>query len=358
MQSVKIKRHRPLAIINKSLITYHTGCICSVDLYNNKVQTIYKLPVSAKDSLFMWSRLYERLFRREIRAAVKADESHLIYVFDKTVYCLNIITGENREELKLRKGTSSPYYFCKLQGIRGFEDGIVFGEYLQNPDRLEKVGIYRRSIDTEEWKCVYRFPAGSIRHIHGIVSAPEHKCVYILTGDRDNEAGLWKATDDFSTVEPYVIGSQQNRAVHLYPVGDKLIYATDTPNEPNYIYSIDGKNRSINKIQTINGSCIYASESKDFIFISSTVEPDERIRGWRSWINYKLGPGILSKEVCVYKIWKESLRIEIIATFHKDAFPYKLFQYGQCDSIYDEERMKLLLYPIAVKKYDGKLLEI
>lgn len=356
MQSVIGKRHRPLAIFDDLLITYHVGCISSLKLVNTEEKDIYRLQGSKRDIFFAWSRLYERLLRKEIRAAIKLDDDHLIYIYNKTIYNFSLSARNNQEELKLRSGTSSPYYFCNIKDVAGFKDGIAFGEYVQNNDRSEKIGIYRRLCGVGEWHRVYEFPAGVIRHIHGMVSAPDHKCVYILTGDKDNEAGIWKATNDFESVEPFLVGSQQNRAVHMYVVGNRLIYATDTPNEENYIYSVDVKEGTIDRLVKINGSCIYASESKSYIFVSSTVEPDERICGWKSWINYKLGPGILNRDVCVYRIRKDNLRIDKVATFKKDALPYKLFQYGQCETLYDEERGQLLIYPIAVKKYDGRII--
>lgn len=352
------KRYRPLAYFGDLLIVYHAGSLISIDINTDTESILCKVSASTRDKIFAWSRLYERLFRREIRATIKADDSHLVYAYNKMIYCLDICSGENKEELRLRNGVSNPYYFCKVAGVKGFEDGVLFGEYLQNRERQEKVGIYARSSQTGQWRSVFEFPVGIIRHIHGIVSAPEHECVYILTGDKDNEAGIWKATNNFNSVEPVLIGCQQYRAVRLFVVGKKIIYATDTPNETNYIYSYDCQDHKLQRLKMLNGSCIYASESKDYIYISSTVEPDERISGWRSWVNYKLGSGILSRDVYVYKITKDNLHIDSIATFKKDFLPYKLFQYGQCDTLFDEKRGKLLLYPIAVKKHDGKLLII
>jgi hypothetical protein len=353
-----LRGHRPLEVFGDTLLTFHLGCIFAVDLTSGKQKCMLHLPEKRADWFFERSRLYERLTRREIRAAVKLDDRCLIYVYNKRIYCLNVSTGENREEVCLRPRTSAPYYFCRIRGIKGFSDGVVFGDYAANHDRSEPIRIYRRPLTAERWDCIYEFSAGSVRHIHGIVSDPEHGCVYILTGDRDGESGIWITKNDFQTVEPYLVGNQQNRAVHLFLCGERLVYATDTPNETNYIYSLAEKNGIVSAeiIQKINGSCIYASESSNAIFFSSTVEPDERVRGWRSWFNYMLGPGILSRDVYLYRVRKNDLHVDVIASFKKDCFPYKLFQYGQCAMIYDEKRKQLLVYPIAVKKYDGSLL--
>ena len=178
---------------------------------------------------------------------------------------------------------------------------------------------------------------------------------YIFTGDQENEAGLYEASESFDRVEPIKTGRQQYRAVIGFDTPRGLLYATDAVNERNYVYLLDKANE-LQKICELNGSCIYGTEFQGKYYFSTTVEPDENNCGVTSWISTKRGKGILSDDVQVIRI-DIDMKSEIIMRLKKDVYPMKLLQYGAVQFNHgDGER--LWCYPVAVKRYDGIALSI
>ena len=104
---------------------------------------------------------------------------------------------------------------------------LFFGEYFGNPDRAE-VHVYG-SDDGRSWEVAHTFPAGSIRHVHGVHADPYRGGVWVLTGDDDQESGLYWSDDDLATLEPVVSGTQRARAVAVLPRPEAGIVPTDTP---------------------------------------------------------------------------------------------------------------------------------
>ena len=355
------KRHRPLLVMGDKVITCCRGKICSLDVDSGKSELITHLPVPKWKRALSYFRFFERLLRIEARTAVILDEEHILISMDGYSYCVNVKNGEMVREYSYRNSMSNPRRMCRIEGIDGFDDCIAYGEYLLNSKRTKPSGVFVRKLDKADWKMVFEFPAGKVRHIHSIIPSPKNNCVYILTGDLDNESGIWVAKDSFRTVYPMLIGSQMYRSGSLYETDDGLIYPTDTALEQNYVYFLkkcENNEWKSSIITEMDGSCVSSAQTADKVLISTTVEADESIRGWKSWINMKRGPGIKSDYAQLLSVDKKTLEAKTIIQFKKDFLPYKLFQYGHM-KIYDmPSKRTVLVYPIGVKKYDGKLLKL
>ncbi len=355
------KRHRPLAVVGGRLITCHFGKIYSLDTDSGKAECICTLPVSGFKRALSRIRIAERLLRIEAKIAIASGDENIFVSFDGAMYNVNLKTKTAVKELSYRNGMNNPMYLAEIDGIDGFDNGVVFGEYVLNPQRKNPCAIFFRNAVSAEWSKVYEFPAGTVRHIHGVIPSKKLNCVFVVTGDLDNESGIWLAKDNFKSVEPLLHGKQKYRTGYLYEAENGLIYPTDTALEQNYIY-LACKNENgewFNKVITeIDGSCVSASETAEKAIISTAVEPDERVRGWRSWINMKIGPGIKSKYAQLISVDKKTLATKNIIKFKKDILPYRLFQYGHM-KIFDVPCKKcVVVYPIGVNKYDGKLIEL
>ena len=249
----------------------------------------------------------------------------------------------------------------RIIGVQGFEDAIVFGSYWGNPNH-ETVSIYsvKYGVDDCNWEVKFSFPKNTVRHIHNIIPDKRKSCVYILTGDADEESGVWIAKDNFSDVKPLLIGKQKYRTCHIFPFGDGFLLPTDSPTEINtlteYLCS-DDEIYSSNQT-CLAGSCIYAVITQNGYLFSTTVEPDpsyvDDLFGVRFYLTYKLGKGILDSTVHVYQGTCVDDCTDIMQ-FRKDIIPMALGQYGTVNFVYDEIRDIIWLHPVAVKKYDGVL---
>ncbi|MEL6905988.1 MAG: hypothetical protein AAFP22_11310 [Planctomycetota bacterium] len=148
---------------------------------------------------------------------------------------------------------------------------LYFGEYFGNPERGE-VHVYG-SDDGQSFDVAYTFPAGRIRHVHGVWPDPYRGGVWVLTGDDDSESGLFFTDDDFRTLEPIVAGSQRARAVAVIPTSEGVIVPTDTPREPNHVQWLDVESARLEPVAPVPGSVFSAARTENLFVVSTTLEP-------------------------------------------------------------------------------------
>lgn len=354
------KRHRPLITLGKMVLTYHVGNLYLLDPKTRSIAKVCALPMKRYHRILAHFRLIERLLRLEVKAAIALSDSEVLLSYLGGVYRVNLESGEIIKEHTYRSGMNNPLYFTKITGISGFADCIAYGEYTINSNRKNSSDIYIRSLSAPDWHKVFEFPAGEIRHIHGLKAAPEDGCVYIMTGDLDKESGIWSSSDGFRTVNPVLVGQQKYRTGFMYSVAHGYIYPTDTAMEQNYIYFAEKKEVSFNlkTVTELDGSCVNSAETEDEVYVATAVEPDERVTGWRSWINYRKGAGIKSEYSQLLRINKKSMKCDCVFKAKKDMWPYRLFQYGSLILVKGPEVNSILVYPVGVKKYDGALLSL
>ena len=84
----------------------------------------------------------------------------------------------------------------------------------------------------------------------------------------------------------------------------------------------------------------------------SSQTPDASLPLWRYWTTYKLGKGIFDRKV---RIVAGDLNdgFKVVADFEKDYWPYTMFQFGNVLFPKCEIDGKVLIQPVAVKKYDN-----
>ena len=327
---IKQKRKKILLFLNtNNILTYSKGKIYITNINMNRTIYICSLPLSNIEKIFNYSRILERLFRIEPRNAISIDNENVLIPFKKAIYRINIKSGFITLEHHFKKWESKPLSLSIIKGVEKFDNCIIYGEYGQNKFR-RKVCIYKRGMKIDDkWEIAYEFPPNTIKHIHSVIVDKYRNSIIVLTGDSDKESGIWIAKNNFKDVSVLLSGSQQYRACCAYSIKEGIIYATDTPNEKNYIYIIKylQNNVIIEKIQELSGSCIYSTQWKDKFVFSSTVEPDSSIKGIRYLFTKKLGKGIkgVNVEIIIGNL-KDSFKC--IKRFRKDLLPMGLFQYG------------------------------
>jgi hypothetical protein len=187
---------------------------------------------------------------------------------------------------------------------------VCWGEYFDNPER-DAVHVYESDDRGANWKVVYSFEKGAIRHVHNIVYDRWADCFWVLTGDVGGECRVLRASMDWSHIEPVISGNQQARAVAAVPKQDGLYFASDTPLEQNYIYKLDRKGNLV-QLAKIHASVLCGCAVGDAIFFTTMIEP--------SAVN-------LDRSVSVYgnadgAMWAR------LNSWKKDRWPERLFQYG------------------------------
>ena len=342
----------PIAIYaDKTVLGYKNGWLCKMSV-SGEITKICPFFRTFVDRVKESSRLTSRMFRTDVKTSCILPCGDVYFFKNKTLYRYVDKTLKLEKVTSLQQGASTPLNITPA--LENSEYRVFWGDYFGNSDRKE-VGIW--GVDNNGTSAlVYRFPAGSVRHIHNIVRDNERKGYFILTGDNDPQAGIYYSDACFSKVEPIFIGVQQARAVQGFVVDGTFLYATDSVSEQNFICKLEKDGEWIHKVVVpINGSCIYATRRGSTNYFSTTVESPE-VDGHNklmAMLSTKRGSGILSNDVEIVSVDKD-FECKIIATFKKDALPYKLFQYGAI-TFPSALCANLVLYPVGVKKYDGVL---
>lgn len=347
--------YKPVCVHGGKLFIVRHNALYRYDIKNKQEELLLYIPIRNKWKYYLSKvRVLERILRTQPRAAILKGE--FLYLSYKSVlYTINLEKKEIEDihYYSHPENNPLPSDLAYIKGINGFHDQMVYGEYWMN-DTGEPISIYSHS---DKWTDVYTFPRNTVRHIHAIVPDKYRNCVWILTGDKDGESGFWKATDDFKKVEKVVIGSQQFRSccAHVYSTG--ILYATDSPDEQNYLYflKIDGDKYQIKPIMKLNGSCIYSKQTSNKSFFSTVVEFNNNIHpNFLTWISYERGTAIhswFSDIICV-----DGKDIEIISEkFKKDIWPMRLCRYSAIEFFYDEVYDETYIYFMAIKQFDNKI---
>ena len=315
-----------------------------VDMTTHEVKFICALPVSKKIELLSHCRLLSRLKRLEPKCAGRLSETEFVVSLLRSCWLIDTSQGTCEKICDNPEGFSEVINFCSK------EDSVYWGDYGRNTEHQE-VKVYHLE-KNHRISVIHSFPAGTVRHIHNIVKNNDGFVLFV--GDNEDSAGIYKVNKDWSEVMPWKTGQQKYRAVVGFPYNGGILYATDSVETENHIRYIT--NEGDEKILTaLNGSCIYGCETKDNYLFSTTVEPHEG-GGKLSLIFEELGGGIKSRNVTIVAVSKKDLTVRQIASFKKDWWPMKIFQYGRCIFAGGQEQNEdgFWCSPVACEGMDGK----
>ena len=273
-----------------------------------KWEMIAQFPFATPRDYFGFPRLAARAARADKCNIYVNQHGFILGIRASRVY--QILPGE------------APRYLFSIQGdsvLHGSiceddEGNFLFGEYFMNPDR-KPVHLWKVSSDLSKWELAYTFPAGSIRHIHGIYRDPFNPGSYwAASGDFERECYLYHFQGDFQSPQRFGDGSQLWRAVRLFFAPDHITWLTDSNLDQNYACRLERSSGKFETGQTINASAWYGSVTKEGFMVGfTTVEP---------------GPGILTNHSEILAS-RDGFHWESIKKFRKDRWrPMKLFKYG------------------------------
>lgn len=293
-------------------------------------------------------RLLERALRLSPRTAIKLDENEFLISYDGKVFRWDVITNNLSTDHCYREEMNNPLSFTRIDGVDGFEDCIAYGDYFVNPSR-KPVKIWAR-YKGGEWRDVYQFN-GNIIHIHALVPDRINGCIYILTGDFDDEAAIWVARNNFREVVALKKGEQRFRGCVGFATEKGLLYATDAPTEPNALYLLENDG-NVRRVMDMPGPSIYGREYKGVFYFATSVEPDSSLPTWNYFLSRKHGPGMNDNYTHVIAGNLEKGFNEI-AKYEKDFWPLTMFQFANVLFPENELKDKICMMPVSVKRYDN-----
>jgi hypothetical protein len=255
-------------------------------------------------SLTARNALTYRLVRDGFHALAIADDESMIAAAPGAIITRDQAGGEFELTHKVVRGTR-PLHITAVPG-----GNIYWGEYFNNRERAE-AHIYASADRGRTWHVSYTFPAGAVRHVHNVIYDRFGDCLWILTGDEGTECKVLRADRDLRNVEVLLSGNQQARAVAAIPTRDALYLSTDTPLERNQVFRLDREGRA-EAVAELASSSIFGCRTGRALFFSTMAEPS-RVNTAREV--HLVGSADGSK-------W------EVVASWEKDAWPMRYFQYG------------------------------
>ncbi len=286
----------------KNIWLSHNNKIYKYNSAENSVKKIIKINYNKKiQNVFNYS-IIQRLFRGEINVIIPMPDTSFLVIFDGRIFK---IFDNNIQKVYQISTCRRPLNVCYNQK----SNLLIWGDYVDSQTPHE-TNIFISDDCGFSWKKIYTFEPGKINHIHNIIYDKYRKQYLILTGDKDEESGIW-ITKDFTKIDPFLIGSQKYRAVSIIIQRDGLIIPSDTPLEKNKIRYYSFKDKKLTDLQILNGSCFFAQKINEHYFVSTVYEPSK---------------------VSDYKktdIWssENGINWKLIQTWKKDIFPSRLFQY-------------------------------
>ncbi len=348
-----LKGYQPVHCLPDTVILWRRGVLYRADPGLTSFEPICELPTRSRLLTRFAPQLVARILRFGIRSSVMLDADTLLVAQRGTIFRVSLATGQWSVDLEIPDNRR----LLALSVVeRGGQRVACFGEYFHNVAGAE-VAIWRRSPGRDgSWSRTVSFAPGAIDHVHNIVQTPDGM-VWILTGDHDAGAAIWRSNFALDKISRFAAGKQSYRACWLWqsPRGAKH-YATDSHLEPNHLLSFRDDAGSIAKRAPVAGSSIYAGTAETYVAFSSSVEPGEPSgKLLRDFTERKPGPGISGNAAVIYKLDDDGLSEVLSAPM--DGWPLRLAQFATfsfpggtmpADRFYAFGR--------AVRKYDGACL--
>lgn len=352
IKETKIKGKALYILNDGNLVVYKKG---SIQIYSYKDEAVlstihFQLPLWKRFAVKF--RLLERALHLDARWAVEQSPGEILIQFNSKFYILNTSNNTLTEEYIPVIG--KPLFIRQIENIPGFNNGYILGDYYGNNNR-DPVNLYWKLENTDKWVKCYTFQKYSVRHIHNIIPDKKHKCLYILTGDEDNESGIWVARNNFKDVEPFLVGRQEYRSCQMLVSQDDIFYITDSPSEKNKICKII--NNTFECVKDISGTCIYGTIYNGNLIFSTTCEPEAHASNRISyWLSNESGAGIIKNYVDLCILSSDG-NVDILDRFEHDGLPLRLFQYG---TITFTNFMNNICYltPMSVRKFDMNIFKL
>jgi len=213
------------------------------------------------------ARLLCRLVRLEVRALARTLDGGYVAANRQGVFVAR--PGERRMRPSVVECGALPLLPPMRIG-QGPEGAIVWGEY-GSPKTLRPMRLFASRDGGESFQAVRALEG--ILHVHNVIWDAGHGHYWVLSGDFDPEPGIGRLSADLRHFEWFVKGEQRYRAVELFDLGDRLVYAMDSQLEPNALISLDKATGRAERLREFSGSCIYACRFGGIYALTTSVEP-------------------------------------------------------------------------------------
>jgi hypothetical protein len=283
-----------------------------------------------------FSRLTSRLLRHEVKAlGVLSDGTHVACDREGVFY------ARPGDKLMSRSAVDDEgrSYKPPMTITVGPGDRVVWGEYNSKTAHNLPIRLYVSEDHGKSFQVARVFEGGSILHVHNIVYDDKRGHYWVLTGDHGHQPGIGRLSADLKDFEWLVRGEQRFRAVEVFDFGDHFIYGTDSEKEPNAVIRLDKASGRSDRLQELDGSCIYACRFGGLYAITTTVEVSQ--------VNH-------SRNASIW-ISRDGEHWSRILTARKDRWHTVYFQFGSFVLPRGASDKEVLLFSgQALEEFDGR----
>ncbi len=270
---------------------------------------VASIPRSIKRRVAECSRLACRLLRHEVKALATLSDGALIAATREGVY---YSTPGELTMATSRIEAAGQRVAPPMTLTVGPNDRILWGEYNSRTAHGIPMRIYVSDDRGRSFQVAHTFEGGSILHLHNLHFDVKLRHYWVLAGDHHHEPGIGRLSEDLRKFEWVAKGEQRFRAVQAFDFGDSLIYGMDTEREPNAVIRFDKASGRTERLQELDGSCIYGCRFGGVYALSTSIEP--------STVN-------LSREAGLW-LSRDGERWTRVYSAVKDRWHPKYFQFG------------------------------
>lgn len=347
-----VNGYQPVHCLADGLIVWRRNLLYRADLELRHFEPICRLPVRAACLARFATGLITRILRFEIRSSVMLDNDTLLLAQRDLIFAVSLSTGKWNLDFRIPDGRR----LLTLSAVTeaGGSRAACFGEYLHNVDG-SPVRIWRRNPEGK-WSCPARFPQGAVDHVHSIVETADGR-VWVLAGDLNHRAGLWRSDPALEWLEPIATGSQEFRACWLWQAPDGVChYATDSNVEPNHLMRLMPGSDTFERREPLAGSSIHAGASKSYVVFATSLEPGYFTGNTlRAIFTRRPGGAFVGNSAHIHMIEDGNLRTVLSAQM--DGWPLTLAQfpnfYFPAGTLPDD---RFYAFGRSVRDYDGACL--
>lgn len=302
-------------------------------------QRVTLMPSSLPRRLASTVRLASRLLRHEVKALAVLSDGTIIAVDRRAVYRAR--PGERVMQAASIEDDRGREVWAPMRIAVGPNDRVVWGEYGGRSRHGMSVRLFVSDDSGGSYQIAHTFKGGTFRHVHNIIYDAGVHGYWLLVGDHADEPGIGLLSEDLKHVEWVAKGQQRYRAVNVFDFGDRLLYGTDTEKEPNAVMSLEKATGRTERLQEVDGSCIYACRFGAFYFLSTSVEPSEVNKNDKA------------------TLWcsKDGDRWQPVYQAPKDRWDHRYFQFGSLVLPGGESDCETMMFSgQALKGIDGRVL--
>ena len=241
--------------------------------YNGKRVTDKFSIGTLTEKLIGSNRLSRQLLRQGIHHLLSLPNGNVFLTSKKKSYVVDNI-GKVKYTFTGYRGNKPGH-----QGVCVTPNGFIFfGEYTLNPKRDHDTRLFRSIDSGKTFQTILTLRKEEVRHIHFIKWDPYEECLWLGTGDRDEENFLMKSYDYGETWEKIGGGTQDWRAIGVCFNKDSIIWGTDAGSVPdkNHLIRMNRETHECEILEVLEGPCHGCASLKNSrVFVSTGVEGGE-----------------------------------------------------------------------------------